>query len=243
MPQHALDDVAPRVGHVREHPARTHPGPAGEPGGEQHEQRQGQVELLLDREGPEVLHGRGVPAGGEVVHRGGHEPPVLHVEGRREDLPQVPAPQHARLQHEHRSRRHREHEERGRQQPGGAAGPEAGEAEPPGALALADKVAGDEEAADDEEDVDAHVPAGEARGHEVVHEHRADGERTQGLDLGTQRGTPRRRGPRLTPPGTRVGAHRHDTNLFVRVCPGFIVALTRRPVERLARVSPGTSGC
>ena len=55
---------------------------------EQH-QRPDQVELLLERQRPVVLHEGGLVGGREVVDGVGRERPVLDVEGRREDLAQV----------------------------------------------------------------------------------------------------------------------------------------------------------
>src|SRR5690606_40142140 len=97
---------------------------------------------------------------------------------------------------EDRERRRDEHEERGGQQALRAASPEGCEADPTRAVELAQQVARDEEAGDDEEHVDPDVAAREAGGREVVREHGRDGERAQRLDLREQlaaRGRPRLR--------------------------------------------------
>ena len=154
-----------------------------QPGDEQH-QGQGDVELLLHRQRPEVLHGRRRLLRAQVVDRLRGEHPVLDVEGGADQLVEhigTPAERH----HGHGRDRHaQQHQQRCRQQPLGAPGPEPAEADPPARLELLLEVCSDEVAGDDEEDVHADEPAGQARGPEVEQQHRADRHRPQGLDVG-----------------------------------------------------------
>ena len=157
-----------------------HPDPAGH--GEQRErhQRPDEVELLLDRERPEVHEQLG---GGlvEVARAGGDLEPVRR-EGERADhlapdvdeqvLADEPRDEHAGDDAQH---------ERGQQSPG-AAHPELGERDTTGAVVLTDEQRGDEEARDDEEDVDAEEAAGQPRRVEVVDEHTGDRKRAKSVE-------------------------------------------------------------
>ncbi len=152
---------------------------------DQQQDRPHQVELLLDRQRPEVLqHGGGR---GEVVRALRHEAPVheRHERGERitEGLLGAGAVEH----HEPHQRDRHEHHERRRQD---AAHPPCQEAAEPDASRLRDLAQqhrGDEEARDDEEDV--HPDEAAARPGQGVIEHDGDdGERAQPLDVATDGG-------------------------------------------------------
>ena len=154
---------------------------------EQHEQRPDQVELLLRRQGPVVLRRRGGVVGGEVVDRVDRERPVLDVQRGRQDLAEELLPEQPRHPQEHPDRRDEQHEVRRRQQPPHPSGPEPGQVHRAVAVDLAQDVGGDQEAGDDEEDVDAHVPTGQPVGPQVEQDDQEHGDRSQSLDLLTHR--------------------------------------------------------
>ncbi|WZH51737.1 MAG: hypothetical protein PIR53_17175 [Nocardioides alkalitolerans] len=141
------------TGAVRRRTARREPQHHGE------ERRPGDVELLLDRERPEVLERGGRAVGAEVVDRLGGDVPVAGEHQRPGGVDgRVAGPRGAEDEAAGPDG-HREHEHRGREEAAGSAGVEGPERDRAGALVLAEQQAGDEEAGDDEEDVDADEPA------------------------------------------------------------------------------------
>ena len=158
--------------------------PASEPEQREHEQRRPhEVELLLDRERPEVLDRRGRLSLLEVVapergkmHVGGEErgPDAVgdHVSGAHEVEEML-----------RRDRRHDEREHGGGQDAARAADVEAHERHAPGLERLRQEQARDQEAGEDEEDVDAHVAARQARDSRVPERHEQNGDGAQALDV------------------------------------------------------------
>ena len=131
-----------------------------------------------------MLGRRGGLVGGQVVDRVGGEHPVLHVEGRRDDLPVV-----------HLPRRHgqpggdgdgggREHEVGGGSSRLARRAQNRGQRDRAAARGLAQQVRGDEEPGDHEEDVDTDVPAGQSPRPQVVEHHQQNRDRAQRRDLG-----------------------------------------------------------
>ena len=167
-------------------PTRARPAPQRQ----QRDQREHQVELLLDGQRPQVLEQRRPADELEVRPVGGDLPPVRHVARGGEDV----AAQLARLAGQHEpdaGHRHQQEPERG-QQPPGAPGVEVPEREPPGPLDLVEDQRRDEEAGQDEEDVDAEEPAAHPRCAEVVDHDAGDGERADPVQA-AQVGHPRER--------------------------------------------------
>ncbi len=157
-------------------------------GDEQQEDRPHQVELLLHRERPEVEQRRRCQVGGQVVALLVGEDDVHDEGGCREAVArQVELRQ--RCQHEGAGHEGGDDDEaRGRQEPAGAPGPEAAEAETTGHTELADQQRGDEEAGEDEEHVDADVAATEGAEIGVVRQDEQDRERSQPLDVAAEAG-------------------------------------------------------
>ncbi|WXF92502.1 hypothetical protein WDV91_07830 [Curtobacterium flaccumfaciens pv. flaccumfaciens] len=145
------------------------------------------VELLLDRERPEVLHRGGDGIGVEVADRLGGEEPVLGEQRRGEHVRARRRPGRCRQQ-EHREHQDRDqHDDRGGRQPSDPACVEPDEhRDRLFALGSLQDVTGDQEAGDDEEDVDAHVPAGDPVRPEVVQDDQGDGDRSDPLDVGSE---------------------------------------------------------
>ena len=129
----------------------------------QHDQRPHQVELLLNRQGPGVEEGRRLGGQREVARAGVNGVPVRDVEDRRERVTEdVRRGQDSGRDGQDDADDGDEQEQRGQEAPG-AAGPEASEADRPGARPLLDQQGRDEESGEDEERVDAV----EASGHRV----------------------------------------------------------------------------
>ena len=168
------------------HPERRADGAAAaapEPGDGEQQGRPDQVELLLDRQRPEVEHRARFDVLGEVVDRLLGEVPVGRVEGGADDVAGDFDRAHGREQQQREDADRGEQDRRERQQPPGAAGVEAAQGDAPGAVDLVEQKAGDEEAGDDEEDVDADVAAGEERDAGVAEQDRADRDRAHALDV------------------------------------------------------------
>ena len=186
--------------HHRDEENHRQPAPAAEelhaqPGRPEQKQRPEDVELLLERQRPVVLH-HGRVVRGEVVDRAEGERPVLEVEGAREDLPERVHQAGQRQDEQRRDGGEHEHGDGCRQQPAHALRPEGRQPDPPRPLQFAGQLAGDEVAGDDEEDVDADVAAGEAPRPEVVEHHEDDGNRPQPLDVRLKVSRLRRAGTR-----------------------------------------------
>ncbi len=154
-----------------------------QPQPEQHQQWPEQVELLLRRERPVVLRGRGSVVSCEVVHRVDRERPVHDVQRRRQDLAEELLPHQPRHEEEDADGRDQEHDVRRGQQPAQPPGPEPGQAHRARAIHLAEDVGGDQVAGDDEEDVDADVTARHPVGPEVEQDDQKHCHCPKALDL------------------------------------------------------------
>ena len=179
--------------HRRDERHATTSEPHRQPEREDDEQRPHEVELLLDRQRPEVLHRRRLEVGAVRDLRVACEVPVLHVERAREDLLQERPPLHLRHEQERRHRAGAQHHERGRQDAPGPAHVELLEPHPPVPLGVAEQEPRDQEAGDDEEHVDADEARRECGGPEVVEHDAADRHGTERLDLGPHGGSHRGR--------------------------------------------------
>jgi hypothetical protein len=166
------------------HPLAAAPG---EPRGADEQHRPDEVELLLDRERPEVLDGGRGRLGGEVVDLRERQHPVLDVARAGEDLLRRCRPLVVREQQHDRDADDEQHEHRRRQQAAGPADVEPPQPEPV-AVDVADDVTGDEEPGDHEEDVDADVAARHPVRPDVEGEDEQDGDGAQRLDLRRPRG-------------------------------------------------------
>ena len=159
---------------------------APEPGGRQQQGRPDDVELLLDRQRPEMQDGARFDFLGEVVDRLGGEMPVGRVEGRADDVARDFDRAHGGEEQEREGADGGEEDRRQRQQPLGAAGVEAAQRDAAGPVELAQQQPGDEEARDDEEDVDADIAAGEEGQARVAEEDGADRDGAHSLDIGAE---------------------------------------------------------
>ena len=110
---------------------------APEPGDEQDQGRPDDVELLLDRQRPEVQDGARFGALGEVVDRLGGEVPVGDVEGGADDVPGDFDRAQRREEDEREDADRGQQDRRERQQAFGPAGVEAAQRDRPGAVQLA----------------------------------------------------------------------------------------------------------
>jgi len=149
-----------------------------------HQQREDDVELLLDRQRPVVLYRRRVVVRGEVVDGIVGEQPVLPVQRGRRELGEELLPQLTRHDGIGGGGGQDQHEQGRGQQPFGPSGPEGRQVDPAGVGTLAEQMRGDQEPGDGEEDVDADETAGEAVGPEMVERDRAHPDSTKRLDLG-----------------------------------------------------------
>ena len=162
-------------------------------------QRPDDVELLLDRQRPVVLHRGGLGALGEVVDRAPRQDPVDDVDRRPDDVAAYLAPPPPRHQ-EPRGDRDRDEDEDGRrQQPAGPPRHEPWPRDRARGGQLAQQQPGDEVAGDDEEDVDAEEAVRQERQARVVDQHEQDGDRPQALDVGPEALRPGRPGQVRTP--------------------------------------------
>ena len=185
------------AGHQR--PARVPAPTSGQPGGADEEERPPEVELLLDRERPVVLHGAGEVLGPEVVGRLGREAPVHDVGTRRRGLHGVLAPHRHRRPQDRPGQRDQEHDEGERQQPARPARPEPAERHASRvAVERVAEVPGDQVAGEHEEDVDPDVAARDRTRPQVEEDDGQHRDRPQRLDLGEE-------------PWSRVRAHRVRT--------------------------------
>ena len=139
--------------------------------GEAEDDRPHDVELLLDRERPEVLERRRPAEGVEVRLLGEDQEPVGRVGERCDDVA-AEAGQLVRDDHRGVDRHRGQHREQRGQEAAGPPHPEVRPVDGFGALPLLDEQGRDEEAADDEEDLDAQEAAGDPRHVGVVEQHR-----------------------------------------------------------------------
>jgi hypothetical protein len=148
-----------------------------QPDDQDRDQRPQQVELLLDRERPEVDE----QLRGGLVRVGGPRRDLQPVRRERERAEDLPADVDHEVALDDRGDRHRhdDHEEQRRQQSPGTPLPEGGEVDPAALGDLAQQERGDEEAREDEEQVDSHEAARQQSGEHVEDE---DGDDRQGPD-------------------------------------------------------------
>ena len=177
-----------------------------EPAQKQQEQRQEDIELLLDRQRPsvqqELLFGRRVEVSGPHV-----EENVRQIGGRGDqrlaELVELEWQQDREADHAG----DQAHGEIGRGQSAEAADIEFCQRDPAGAMALGPQDRADQEARDHEENVDTDETAGKTGHREVEQHHRQNGDAAQPVDLGPvlQRSTPQRSRMSLRP-GRDAGA-------------------------------------
>ena len=149
----------------------------------QDEQRPDDVELLLDRQRPEVLHRRRDDVLGLVVDGAGGEPPVHDVQRRRHDVRAERRTLREREPDPCHQHREGQHERTGGKQPTGPPCPEPPQLHPTRLVHLTEQEAGDQEPRQDEEDVDADVAAAHPRQTGMERQHRADRDGPQALDV------------------------------------------------------------
>ncbi|OUE30517.1 hypothetical protein BFL35_09670 [Clavibacter michiganensis] len=162
---------------------------------EQH-QRPDQVELLLDRQRPEVVEEARGGMEEVVAAREQHLP--VGAERRHADELGGQTHEHVAADHRGDGRGHGDDDDGGRQQAPDAADREGAQADRAGRVPLAQQQPGDQEAADDEEHVDAGVPARHRVGCGVEEHDRQQAERAQGVEAGVP----------LPGPGRRCGLRR-----------------------------------
>ncbi len=147
------------------------------------DQRPQQVELLLDRERPQVLEQRRPSDGLEVGLLPEHEVPVRHVpEGGQRVAAQ--SGHLARQKDDRVGEGDDEQQVERRQEPAGAAQPERLQVDAAPSSPLREQQRGDEVAADHEEDLDPEETAGDPGQISVVKEHGDDRERAQPVEAG-----------------------------------------------------------
>lgn len=167
--------------------------PEGEPGtqavvlalvdeaqADQQDERPEDVELLLDRQRPEMVQRLFGREAGEVRHVRRDLLPVVDVEDRRDDrLAEL-----VRLggaEDRHPGDHDQEHQEERRQQAAGAAEPEAAQVDRALLHELAEQDVGDQVAGEGEEDADAEQPAGSPAEAEVEEDDRQDRDCSQAV--------------------------------------------------------------
>ena len=149
-------------------------------------ERPEQVELLLDRERPQVLQQRRALERLEVGLLREDLVPVVDVEERGDRV--AARPHGVRGQEDRRHERgDGDDQERGRQQAARAPEPELEQVDAAGGRALGDQQRRDQEAAEHEEHVDAEEPARRDRHAAVVEQHRADRDRADTVEGGDVR--------------------------------------------------------
>ena len=170
-----------------QHDGHRPPGSLEHLEGDHDHDREHQVELLLDRERPEVQHRR---RGAEELGVGlarGDEAPVGHVEQRGQHV----APQGGELArggHEVAEGDDAEQaQQRGRHQPAVATPPEVPEADGPGTRVLPDEQQGDQEAREREEGRDPEEASLRPREPVVEQQHGQHREAPQAFDAGQER--------------------------------------------------------
>jgi hypothetical protein len=162
----------------------------GEQGDDHQQQRPDDVELLLHREGPEVLDRGGGDVLGEVVHRAVGQAPVHEVERRGDDVLAGDLPPVLRQDEAREHRGDDQDDARRGEQTFGAPGVEGDQRDGAAAVELGEQQSGDQEPGDDEEDVDADETAGQVGQPGVVEQHQADRDRPEALDVRAETGPP-----------------------------------------------------
>ena len=122
------------------------------------DQRPHQVELLFDRQRPQMDERRRPPDVTEIRHFGEGQIPVGEVEAATEELALELADQ-ARVEEEPPGRHHSEHQVQGGEKSAGPAHPEALQIDRVGVAVLAEQDGGDQVTADDEKHLDAEKSA------------------------------------------------------------------------------------
>ena len=150
----------------------------------QQNERPDQVELLLDGERPGVLERRGVRHRREVVRVGGDEMPVRHVPERRQGVAEEVGGAQRLGEEGGRGTHDGEHQEECRQEPAGPAPPERPQGDAPAALPFGQQERRDEVPGQNEEEIDAEVPADRPRRRSVEQDHTGDGERPDAVQGG-----------------------------------------------------------
>ncbi len=157
------------------------------------QQREHQVELLLDCERPEVLHRRGCGEQRGVRLVAEHEAPVRHIAQRTEPVARQPSGLVSVGDGQAVDRDPGQRDERGRQDAARPPGPEAAEGDPAAVVALLEQQGRDEEAGEGEEDADAEKAAGRPAEAGVEQQDTRDRQPSQAVE---------RRHPRGIPPGS-----------------------------------------
>ena len=178
---HRDDSHRQRGGHCPDDGADTNPAdtPQAPQAVEQH--RPQQVELLLNRERPEVLEQRRPARRVEVRHALADVPPVRDV---GQCCQRIPADESRRILGEPggQQRGDDEHQKECGQQSARAMLVEAGEPEPTTGMKLGDQQRGDQEAREGEEDVDAQEPTWQPGGISVKKQHGHDRDGTHTIE-------------------------------------------------------------
>ncbi len=156
-------------------PEEAAPAQVAQPQPEQ--QRPDEVELFLHRERPEVPERRGWPEASEVGDVVEDEPPVAHVQARRQHVT-TERGQLAAIEDRHPRRDDHQHHRERRQEPPRAVDPEGSQAEPPRALVAREQQVGDEVAGQDEEHAHPEQPAARPAEAEVEGDDREHRDRT-----------------------------------------------------------------
>ena len=172
--------MAPDDGCGDAHPACHRTATASD---EQQERRPDQVELLLDTERPVVQERRRRDLGPQVVRRLEGEAQVRHVERGGDPVGTDVGNAEGREHDRGDPNRHEEAERRGRQEAPRPTRVEPGERDGSGSLELTDQQARDQEPGQDEEDVDADVPAGDPGHAGMEQQHEEDGDAAQALEV------------------------------------------------------------
>ena len=178
---HAGQDIRGQRGQRHSRERKRQQAPPSDRAARDQQKRPDEVKLLLHRERPGVLQRRRRPALREVVRALQRPAPVARPQRCRD---RVPAQRSDRIRNEQRARRdHRDdHDERRGQQPPGTACPEPAEVDPSRDYQLVVEQGRDQEAAEDEEDIDADKATRQERDTGVSGEHRQDGKSTDTVE-------------------------------------------------------------
>ena len=163
-------------------PASTRRRAAREAEAPERHERPHQVELLLDRERPEVAERRRAREEVEVRLARRDEPPVRDVEEAGDAVAAEPSELVGRDLDPGEDRHRDDHEQQGRQQPAGAPAPERQQPDALVAAPFEHQQGGDEEAAQHEEGVHAEEPTGEPLLVEVEGDHCRHGQGPQPVE-------------------------------------------------------------
>ncbi len=165
---------------------RQHPSPSSHQHQQQHDERPEQVELLLDGERPEVaeqLRSGGV----EVAGLGGDREPVVGESRGAENLA-PDADEHIAANRERRCTGGEDYQGEGGEKPARPPGPEGAKSDGTRGGVLSQQQRGDEEAADDEEQVDPEVATGQDAWGEMEEDDDGDRDCPQAIEAAEPRG-------------------------------------------------------